>query len=131
MDMGNPPSGFWQHFQSGGWAMYPIFALGLLGVAAAGRFAWRGEHQLLGFQRWLTLTVVTCGLFGFFAGMIKVCFFVAYRVPQEQKFAILMAGFGEALSNVTSSLMFTMLTCLLTAVGYRRFPLPNPSAVAR
>jgi hypothetical protein len=125
---GNPPSSLWQYFQNGGWAMYPIFVLGLLGVAASGRFAWRGEHQLLGFLRWLTLAVVTCGLFGFFAGMIKVANAV-YRVPAEKGFVVLIVGFGEALNNVTAALMFTVVICLLTAVGYRRFPLPNPSSV--
>ena len=128
---GSEPSGLWAYFQMGGWAMYPIFALGVLGVGAAGRFAWRGEHQLLGFLRWLTLTLVVCGWFGFFAGMIKVSNAVGYRVPSEQGFAILVVGFGEALHNVTGALLFTVLICLLIAIGYRRFPLPNPGAVVR
>lgn len=128
---GSEPSGLWAYFQMGGWAMYPIFALGVLGVGAAGRFAWRGEHQLLGFLRWLTLTLVACGWFGFFAGMIKVSKAVGYRVPPEQGFTVLVIGFGEALNTVTGALLFTVLICLLIAIGYRRFPLPNPSAVAR
>lgn len=127
----NPPFTLWQHFLMGGWAMFPIFVLGLLGVAAAGRFAWRGEHQLLQFLRWLTLTVIACGLFGFFVGMIKVTHAAVYRVAADKASLIMIEGFGEALNNVTSALMFTVLTCLLIAIGYRRFPLPNPSAVAR
>jgi hypothetical protein len=126
-----PPFTLWQHFQMGGWAMYPIFGLGLLGVAAAARFAWRGEHQLLQFLRWLTLTVLTCGLFGFFVGMVKVAQYVVYRAPADKALLILIEGFGEALNNVTAALMFTVLVCLLTAIGVRRHPLPNPSAVAR
>lgn len=125
------PSGLWAYFQLGGWAMYPIFALGVLGVGAAGRFAWRGEHQLLGFLRWLTLTLVACGWFGFFAGMIKASAAVGYRVPREQGFTIFVVGLGEALNNVTGALLFTVLIGLLIAIGYRRFPLPNPGAVAR
>jgi hypothetical protein len=115
----------------GGWAMYPIFVFGLVAVAAAGRFAWRGEHQLLGFLRWLTLTVVGCGLFGFFVGMIKVCDAVVHRAPPDRATLILIEGLGEALHNVAASIMFTVVSCLLIAVGLRRFPLPNPSAVAR
>lgn len=129
--MNNPPFTLWQHFQMGGWAMYPIFALGLLAVAAAGRFAWRGEHQLLQFLRWLTLTVCACGLFGFFSGMIKASQYIVSRVPADRVFLVLIEGIGEALNNVTAALMFTVLVCLLTAIGCRRFPLPNPSAVAR
>lgn len=128
---GNPPSSLWHYFQMGGWAMYPIFVLGLLGVAAAGRFAWRGEHQLLGFLRWLALSVIACGLFGFFAGMIACSRYVVYRAPADRAFLVLIEGFGEALNNVTASSMFTAVICLLAAVGFRRFPLPNPSAVAR
>jgi hypothetical protein len=127
----NPPFTLWHHFQMGGWAMYPIFAFGLLAVAAAGRFAWRGEHQLLQFLRWLTLTVLACGAFGFFAGMIKASQYIVARVPADKTFLVLIEGFGEALNNVTAALLFTVLVCLLTAIGFRRFPLPNPSAVAR
>jgi hypothetical protein len=125
------PSGLWAYFQLGGWVMYPIFALGVLGVGAAGRFAWRGEHQLLGFLRWLIATLVACGSFGFFAGMIMVSNAVGYRVPPERGFNVLVVGFGEALNNVTGALLFTVLICLLIAIGYRRFPSPNPGAVAR
>ena len=123
--------GLWHYFQLGGWAMYPICALGLVGVAAAARFAWRGEHQLLGFLRWLALTVMSCGLFGFFAGMIAVANYVVHRAPPERALLVLIEGFGEALNNVIASLLFTTLLCLFTAVGFRRFPQPNPSAVAR
>jgi hypothetical protein len=126
-----PDSGLWHHFQMGGWAMYPIFVLGLLGVAAAARFAWRGEHQLLQYLRWHTLTVISCGLFGFFAGMIRASQYIAYRVPADKALVTLIEGLGEALNNVTAALLFTVLVCLLTAIGFRRFPLPNPSAVAR
>lgn len=126
-----PHFGLWAHFQMGGWAMYPIFAFGLLGVAAAGRFAWRGEHQLLQFLRWNALTVIACGLFGFFVGMIKASQYIAYRVPADKVLVTLIEGFGEALNNLSAALMFTVLLCLLTAIGTRRFPLPNPSAVAR
>lgn len=128
---GSEPSGLWAYFQMGGWAMYPIFALGVLGVGAAGRFAWRGEHQLVGFLRWLALTLLACGGFGFFAGMIKVSNAVAYRVAPEQGFTVLVAGFGEALNNITGALLFSVLICLLLAIGHRRFPEPNPGALAR
>jgi hypothetical protein len=65
-------SGLWHSFREGGWAMYPIFAFGFLGVGAAGRFAWRGEHQLVGFVRWITTTILACGAFGFFIGFQRM-----------------------------------------------------------
>jgi hypothetical protein len=127
----NNEFGLWNHFQDGGWAMYPIFALGLLGTAAAGRFAWRGEHQLVAFLRWLALAVLACGGFGFVIGMIKALGYIVSRVPPEKQFQVLLEALKEALNNVSAALLFAVLTCLLTAIGYRRFPLPNPSAVAR
>jgi hypothetical protein len=119
----------WHAFQEGGWAMWPIFGLGLVGVGAAGRFAWRGEHQLLAFMRWLLLTLLACGAFGFSSGMIKVFHYAAERA--EDRALLLCEGTGEALNNISGSLLFVVVICLLVAIGQRRFPLPNPSAVPR
>jgi hypothetical protein len=131
--MSNPSTlqQLWHHFQEGGWAMWPIFGLGLVGVGAAGRFAWRGEHQLLAFVRWLLLTLLACGAFGFSSGMIKVFHYVAQRVAPENRGGILCEGTGEALNNISAGLLFVVVICLLVAIGQRRFPLPNPSAVPR
>jgi hypothetical protein len=122
----------WHSFQEGGWAMYLIFALGLPGVGAAGRFAWRGEHQLIAFLRWMALTLLATGWFGFFVGMQRA---LGYRASEfavsEQRVFVLLEGLREALTCVSGSLMFVVLIGLLGAVGHRRFPLPNPSAVPR
>jgi hypothetical protein len=133
--------GLWHSFRDGGWAMWPIFALGLISVTAAGRFAWRGEHQLLAFIRWMLATVLVCGVFGTVIGMQKVLFFVNNRLSElarpedvslaEQRVRILLLGMREASNCFSSSLLFVLLICLLLAIGYRRFPLPNPAAVAR
>jgi hypothetical protein len=130
----------WHSFQEGGWAMYLIFALGLPGVGAAGRFAWRGEHQLLGFLRWIALTLLAAGWFGFFIGEQKVLQAAVSRMGElapaeqmlsDQRVFILLLGTREALMCVSASLMFVVLIGLLGTVGHRRFPLPNPSAVPR
>ena len=128
--------GLWQNFQEGGWAMYLIFALGLPGVGAAGRFAWRGEHQLIAFLRWIALTLVAAGWFGFFVGMQRALSALGQFAPPDQgmgekRVYILIMGLSEALNCVSGSLMFVVLIGLLGAVGHRRFPLPNPSAVPR
>jgi len=129
----------WHSFQEGGWAMYLIFALGLPGVGAAGRFAWRGEHQLLAFLRWVSFTLLASGAFGFFIGWQKVLQATAsgadwaapVAVLSNRQLLILLVGTREALMCVSGALMFVVLIGLLGAVGHRRFPLPNPSAVPR
>lgn len=125
------PERLWLAFQDGGWMMWFIFLFGLLAVTAAGRFAWRGEHQLTAFIRWMGATTLTAGLFGFVIGMIKVLSYVVYQAKADERFVVLLLGTKEALSNVGAALMFVVLACLLAAVGHRRFPLPNPSAVPR
>lgn len=128
-DSSNP--GLWQYFQMGGWAMWLIFAFGLVAVGAAGRFAWRGEHQLAAFIRWLVLTVLSCGLLGFVAGMIRGAAYIVRHVAADRQVTVLIEAIGEALNNVAAAMMFSVVVCLLTAIAYRRFPLPNPSATPR
>jgi hypothetical protein len=121
----------WLAFQEGGWMMWFIFLFGLLALSAAGRFAWRGEHQLLGFVRWMCATTFASGVFGFLIGMSKVFQYVVHRVKPGERALILMEGTREALQNTSAALLFVVLVCLLVAVGHRRYPLPNPSAVPR
>jgi len=127
----------WKSFQDGGWVMYFIFAFGLTGVGAAGRFAWRGEHQLVGFIRWLGVTLLASGAFGYSVGAQMFLRAVAGAAPPEdaaaltQRAWILIVGAREALSCVSGALMFFVIITLLTAIGFRRFPLPNPGAAVR
>lgn len=121
----------WLAFQEGGWMMWFIFLFGALALAAAGRFAWRGEHQLTSFIRWIVVTTLASGLFGFFIGMTRALTYIVYRAKADERFVVLLLATKEALSNVTAALLFAVVACLLVAIGYRRYPLPNPSAVAR
>lgn len=134
-------TGLWQSFHDGGWAMYGIFAFGITGVTAAGRFAWRGEHQLLGFVRWMGATLFASGWFGFFIDMQRALEFMVSQVADERmatdlpsierRAYILFEALKEALSCVSGALIFLVLICLLGAVGQRRFPEPNPGSVLR
>ena len=128
-------SNLWHSFQEGGWAMYVIFALGLPGVGAAGRFAWRGEHQLGAFLRWLTFTLFVTGLFGFFIGEQRVLQAVVGAADAgeltHQGLWLLFVGTREAMTCISGALMFIVVMGALVAIGHRRFPLPNPSAVPR
>jgi hypothetical protein len=68
-------------------------------------------------------------------------FFVIYGLSElslpegvsfpEQRLRILLEGTREASNCMSASLLFVLLICFLTAVGQRRFPLPNPSAAPR
>jgi hypothetical protein len=121
----------WHHFQEGGWGMYPIFALGLVAVGAAGRFAWRGEHQLLAFIQWTLRSLQCAGVFGFIVSMMRVL--NASQQPSDPMLVarVVMEGTTESANDLAAALMFATFTCMLVAVGHRRHPLPNPSAVAR
>jgi hypothetical protein len=121
----------WHAFQDGGWMMWFIFLFGLLVLSAAGRFAWRGEYQLLGFVRWMCAATFASGVFGFLIGMTKVFRYVVHGAKPGERAVILVEGTREALQNVSAALLFVVLVCLLVAVGHRRYPLPNPSAVPR
>lgn len=123
--------GLWHSFQEGGWVMYLVFALGLVTVGTAVRFALRGEHQLLGFVRWSLRGLLLSGAFGFTTGMIKVLH-AAVRTPDlSQAARLLIEGTSEAANNLGGALLFSILACIATAIGQRRFPQPNPSAVPR
>ncbi len=123
------PVRLWAAFQDGGWMMWFIFLFGLLGAAAAVRLLWRGEHQLKPFIRWILLTTMVSGLFGFFTGMTKVLHFVVERAKPDDRFVILLIGTREALSNITAALMFITINCLLVAIAERRHPRPNPGSL--
>jgi hypothetical protein len=106
--------------------MWFILFFGVLTVGAAARFAWRGEHQLAQFIRWMTLTTLACSLLGWgTAMMITVLSYVVHRAPPEERWVILVQGTMEALNVPTFGLLFMVLARLLLAVGYRRFPMPN------
>lgn len=111
--------------------MYPIFALGLLTVGSSARFAIRGEHQLLGFVGWMMRTLLAAGGFGWLAEMMRIL--SASQGPSDPLLVsrVVMEGTTEAAHVPALALMFLTFACLAIAVGQRRFPLPNPSAVAR
>jgi hypothetical protein len=118
-------------FQDGGWVMYIVFALGLIAVGAAARFALRGEYQLLGFIRWNLRALLLCGLFGFTTGMIKALHASALTDDSARAARMVLEGTSEAANNPAAALMYSVLACIAIAIGQRRFPQPNPSAIAR
>jgi hypothetical protein len=128
---------FWENWQDGGWGMWPILVFGTLAIVAAARFAWRGEHGLTGFVRWMALTTISSAVLGFSTGMHKVLDAVLghnpkFEAPTGAELAdfrtmILLEGTKEASNCLTFALILLTVTCLLVAVGYRRFPAPEPT----
>ena len=95
----------------------------LLALVATARFAFRGDHRLAEFGRWMTLTTAISAVFAFCTGMIAVSNYIQEHCKGlDDGFMILVQGTGEALNCITLGLMLCTLAVLLLAVGYRRFP---------
>jgi hypothetical protein len=126
-----------ENWQDGGWGMWPIMLFGIMALLGAGRFAWRGEHTLSAFIRWMMATTGSSAVLGFSAGMHKVFAAVAGNDPRfpelakegnELRIRILFEGTKEASNCLSFGLILLTLSCLLVAVGYRRFPVPVSDA---
>jgi hypothetical protein len=126
----------WEGWQDGGWGMWPILVFGALTLVGAARFAWRGEHALTGFVRWMALTTASSSVLGFLAGWRKVMYVAAgnhprFPIPNETaeipdfRVRILLEGGKEASGCLIFGLILLTLACLLLAIGYRRFPVPE------
>jgi hypothetical protein len=126
----------WESWQDGGWGMWPVLVFGILGVFGAARFAWRGEHSLTGFVRWMLATTSSSALLGFTSGMQAVFNAIVGHDPRieyptaaaeaaEWRIKILFEGTREASNCLSFGLIMTTLTCLLLAIGYRRSPAPD------
>lgn len=126
----------WDNWRDGGWGMWSVLVFGVLALVGAARFAWRGEHALTGFVRWMALTTGASAVLGFLVGMHKV---LDAAIGNHPKFVpptdatelaafrvlILLEGTKEASNCLSFALIFITLICLLVAIGYRRFPAPE------
>jgi hypothetical protein len=103
--------------------MFFILAFGAASVYGAGRFLRRGEPGVEMFSVWMIRTTGLSAAFGFFTGMIKVASFIdAYAKSLDERVQFLIQGTGESLNNLSLGLLLVTLSCLLIAVGHRRFP---------
>ena len=104
-------------FRLGGWGMYPTLFIGVLLVAAAGRFAWQPERHRLTLVIWMQVLTMLAGTFGFVSGMIKTAV-SAGKTPLPSD--TMIQGFGESLHNVGLGLGFVVLAGVAGAVGLAR-----------
>jgi len=113
----------YQSFQAGGWPMYFVLAFGISAVYGAVRFFWHGHAALERFSRTMIQTTVFSSVFGFLVGMIAVAGYVEEHTKTlDERVKLLIEGTGESLNSLTLGLLLTTLSCLLIAVGQRRFP---------
>jgi hypothetical protein len=118
----------WANWQDGGWGMWPILVFGVLAIIAAARFAWRGEHDLTAFIRWMLATTGASALLGFSSAMHAVFNFIRQEQPPEVaqvtdwRIRVLFEGTKEASNTLSLAFILMTLTCLLMAIGYRRYP---------
>ena len=108
-------------FRNGGWAMFPVLGLGLIGLAAAGHFAARGDARSRGFLdaitrslAWATVTAVAMDFQSVFHALTNE------SIPDAQLTRILYMGSYEALSPLPMGGAFLVMIWFLVAVGQRR-----------
>ncbi|HEX9295805.1 MAG TPA: hypothetical protein VF881_08215, partial [Polyangiaceae bacterium] len=73
----------WESWQDGGWGMWPILVFGVLTIVGAARFAWRGDHGLAAFVRWMALTTASSALLGFTSAMHAVFNYLRKEEPAD------------------------------------------------
>ena len=108
-------------FRNGGWAMFPVLALGLIGLAAAGHFAARGDARARGFLdafcrslAWATLVAVGVNFMAVFHALTNEA------IPEHELTRILYMGSWEALSPLPMGGAFLVVIWFLIALGQRR-----------
>ena len=108
-------------FQNGGWGMFPVLGLGLLGLAAAGHFAARGDATARGsveaLSRALVWTIVVAVSTDFMAVFHAL---TNESIADAQLTRILYMGSWEVLSPLPMGAAFLALIWVLIAVGQRR-----------
>ena len=120
------------NWNDGGWGMWPILVFGVLTLLTAARFTWRGEHNLTPFIRWMLATTAMASVLGFTTGMQAVCNFlrqkqtsIAELEGEDWRIRALFEGTKEASNCLSFGMILITLTCLLLAIGHRRFPAPE------
>lgn len=109
-------------FKEGGWGMWAILFLGLILLAATGRFAVKPEMRKLGFIGSLALSTVFAIVYALSTDLGMVFFTVADRdkVPDAELARTLLQGLKESSRPVTFGSMILTIAALLLAAGMAR-----------
>lgn len=109
-------------FVLGGWGMYPTTIIGLLLLAAAGRYARSPERRQLGTVISLGLMTLLAGSLGFVTGVIRTLISATSGRFPEPPLLVAMTGIGESLHNVGLALVLLVLATIGTTIGSLRAP---------
>ncbi len=119
-----------QLFRNGGFGMYPVLVLGLVGLATAAFFAARGDKRARGFLQQLVRSLVWAMIVATTLDFMAVFHYLTGEaVPAEQMTRTLYEGAFEALSPLPMGGAFLMLIYLLLAIGERRADARVPADV--
>ncbi|HOX42256.1 MAG TPA: hypothetical protein PK668_01600 [Myxococcota bacterium] len=114
-----------EFMREGGFGMFVVLALGLLGLVFAVLFVVKPQEKRALFLRHLSKAVLYSGLLATVTGLSAVC----HKVPANPEWAhspdlalIVMTGIGEASAGLVLALGFLTVMWLLSAFGVRRLP---------
>jgi hypothetical protein len=114
-----------EFFREGGVSMFPILALGLIGVVSGALFMWRPDGQRAGFFVWLGVAQACATI----VGIVSDLGAVFTNVPRSAEWShspdlhlIVMTGLAECTRPGTMGFSLLGVMALLVAVGYRRMP---------
>jgi hypothetical protein len=117
-----PTISFVEFMREGGWGMWPVLILGLVGLATSVRYAVRPERYCLRFIAvlWVTLVVAVTH-----ATVTDVAAVFAYledpaRAPDGQMARLLVTGLKESSRPAALGGIFLTLIPLLAAAGIYR-----------
>ncbi len=104
------------HFQEGGWGMFPTLVFGVLLLAVAVGYARRPERRLVPLLLGLGTLTMSAGALGFVSGLITTCACIS-QVQAAETTTIALQGLGESLNNVAFALLFVVVAAIAASVG--------------
>jgi hypothetical protein len=108
-------------FKEGGWSMWFILALGFAAVATAFWYALRPAEKHLGFLEWMSRAILWIGVGGVLLDFSTVAHNVAaMEIDSEQRWRIVLQGFGESMAPGVMAFSFLGIVAVLTAIGRRK-----------
>jgi hypothetical protein len=123
-------SSFGEFMREGGWGMWPVLLLGVVGLASATRYAFRPERLCLRFVAVLWVTLLAAVVHATVTDLAAVFryFEDPGRAPDSQIVRLLLTGLKESTRPAALGGIFLTLVPLLAAVGiYREYNLGKPA----
>jgi hypothetical protein len=105
-----------QHFQDGGWGMFPTLFFGLVLLAAAVKYAVTPERRFVPLLVALNGLTLASGGLGFVSGVITTANALA-ESNMVQPTNISFFGVGESLNNVAFALIFVVVGAMAATLG--------------